>query len=275
MDQCWNLHMNLLAAFIDFQYPDGGGNEKGILKMQFRYCQIFCYDLIYLKVRFMIPLWHQKASPRADGVILWDYHVICVQKRKDSNLPHLVWDLDSSLPFPSPLATYVAETIRPSFQKTHERFCWKLDSPPPSYEVIVAEDGTAHNLNEYMEMSSADVVKSVGLDTIDAVQTQKLGVLVAALSFMPRQASCITVCQGMQRLMLQHDNMAKTVYTLSYIDDGEITDSGLSSTEEAAKGSSPEMWDPLEESDTGNLSMQMHKFQNLFPHRENSSNLCH
>lgn len=41
---------------------------------------------------------------------------VSLQKRKESDLPHLVWDLDSSLPFPSPLATYVAETIRPSFQ---------------------------------------------------------------------------------------------------------------------------------------------------------------
>ncbi|KAL5546304.1 hypothetical protein UlMin_005991 [Ulmus minor] len=27
----------------------------------------------------IIPLWHQKASHRADGAILWDYHVICIQ----------------------------------------------------------------------------------------------------------------------------------------------------------------------------------------------------
>ncbi|KAL4585016.1 hypothetical protein LXL04_009629 [Taraxacum kok-saghyz] len=26
-----------------------------------------------------VPLWHQKASHRADGIILWDYHVICIQ----------------------------------------------------------------------------------------------------------------------------------------------------------------------------------------------------
>lgn len=26
-----------------------------------------------------VPLWNQKASKRADGAILWDYHVICVQ----------------------------------------------------------------------------------------------------------------------------------------------------------------------------------------------------
>ncbi|KAG8371958.1 hypothetical protein BUALT_Bualt12G0016900 [Buddleja alternifolia] len=145
----------------------------------------------------------RKASHRADGVILWDYHVICVQKGKESNLPHLVWDLDSTLPFPSPLATYVAETIRPSFQLFSEfqrvfrivhapifLRCFASDRrhmkdpagewvfPPPSSEVIVAEDGTVHNLNEYMEMSSLDVVKSIEADTLDAVLTQKLGVLV-------------------------------------------------------------------------------------------------
>ncbi|GFP92224.1 protein n-terminal glutamine amidohydrolase, partial [Phtheirospermum japonicum] len=150
-----------------------------------------------------IPLWHQKASHRADGVILWDYHVICVQKRKGSNLPHLVWDLDSSLPIPSPLATYVSETIRPSFQLFSEFqrvfrvvhapiFLRSFASdrrhmkdtagnwinPPPSYEVIVSEDGTVHNLNEYMEMSSVAAMKSIGADTIDTISTQKLGVIV-------------------------------------------------------------------------------------------------
>ncbi|WVY97583.1 hypothetical protein V8G54_029734 [Vigna mungo] len=62
-----------------------------------------------------IPLWNQKASKRADGVILWDYHVICIQI-KQGNVPPLVWDVDSTLPFPSPLPLYVSETIRPSFQ---------------------------------------------------------------------------------------------------------------------------------------------------------------
>ncbi|KAL3619038.1 hypothetical protein CASFOL_037266 [Castilleja foliolosa] len=37
----------------------------------------------------MIPLSHQKASHRADGIILWYYHVICVQKRKESNLSNM------------------------------------------------------------------------------------------------------------------------------------------------------------------------------------------
>ncbi|CAA0812755.1 Protein N-terminal glutamine amidohydrolase [Striga hermonthica] len=161
------------------------------------------YVLFISNEKKQIPLWHQKASHRADGVILWDYHVICVQRRKESNVPHLVWDLDSSLPFPSPLATYVAETVRPSFQLfseyqrvfriLHGPIFLKMfasdrrhmkDSagnwihPPPSYDVIVAEDGTAHNLNEYMEMSSVDIVKSIGAETISTVQSEKLGVLV-------------------------------------------------------------------------------------------------
>ncbi|XP_042054905.1 protein N-terminal glutamine amidohydrolase-like [Salvia splendens] len=150
-----------------------------------------------------IPLWHQRASHRADGVILWDYHVICVQRRKETSLPDLVWDLDSNLPIPSPLPTYVAETIRPSFQLfsefqrvfriVHASIFLKsfasdrrhMKDPsgnwtatPPSYDVITAEDGTDHNLNEYMAMSSLDVVKSIGADAVDTALTQKLGVLV-------------------------------------------------------------------------------------------------
>ncbi|XP_027771935.1 protein N-terminal glutamine amidohydrolase isoform X2 [Solanum pennellii] len=111
-----------------------------------------------------IPLWHQKASQRAEGVILWDYHVICVQKKRNENSSSLVWDLDSSLPFPSSLGTYVADSIRPSIQIFSEfkRFFRVVHAPiflrhfasdrrhmkdsagnwtadPPSYEAIVAE----------------------------------------------------------------------------------------------------------------------------------------
>ncbi|XP_075475429.1 protein N-terminal glutamine amidohydrolase [Primulina tabacum] len=166
-----------------------------------------CSDLFVIFIsneQKQIPLWHQKASHRADGVILWDYHVICLQKRKERNLPHLVWDLDSTLPFPSPLVKYVAETFRPSFQlfsQFHRIFrivhaplflrCFASDRrhmkdsagnwvfPPPSYEAIAAEDGTLHNLNEYMEMSAVDVVKTVGPDTLDDVLSKKFGVLIS------------------------------------------------------------------------------------------------
>lgn len=39
-----------------------------------------------------------------------------VQRKQEDEPSTVVWDLDSDLEFPSPLAIYVAETIRPSFQ---------------------------------------------------------------------------------------------------------------------------------------------------------------
>ncbi|PHT54466.1 Protein N-terminal glutamine amidohydrolase [Capsicum baccatum] len=150
-----------------------------------------------------IPLWHQKASQRAEGVILWDYHVICLQKKRDEKSSSLVWDLDSSLPFPSPLGTYVAESIRPSIQIFSEfkRFFRVVHAPiflrhfasdrrhmkdsagnwiaePPSHEAIVAKDGAVHNLNEYITVSPDDVVIDVGADTVNVVFSDKLGVVV-------------------------------------------------------------------------------------------------
>ncbi|WRX22934.1 Protein N-terminal glutamine amidohydrolase [Theobroma cacao] len=151
---------------------------------------------------FVIPLWHQKASNRADGVILWDYHAICIQRKRDGDT-HLVWDLDSSLPFPCPLATYVSETVRPSFQLFSEfqRFFRVVHAPiflrhfasdrrhmkdsegnwtaqPPTYETIVAEDGSVHNLNEYIEIHAAEVGKNLPADLTSAVYSQKHGVVI-------------------------------------------------------------------------------------------------
>ncbi|XP_076899830.1 protein N-terminal glutamine amidohydrolase-like [Bidens hawaiensis] len=162
-----------------------------------------------------IPLWHQKASHRADGIILWDYHVICIQRRKEGKSVDLVWDLDTNLPLPSTLASYVSESIRPSFELFSEfqrvfrvvhaplflrhfasdrrhmkdsKGNWT--SPPPEYKSIVAEDGSVHNLNQYIEMSTKDVLKVVGEDSVNAVLTEQLGVLVGE-SQLEQFFSCI------------------------------------------------------------------------------------
>ncbi|XP_027938058.1 protein N-terminal glutamine amidohydrolase [Vigna unguiculata] len=150
-----------------------------------------------------IPLWNQKASKRADGVILWDYHVICIQI-KQGNVPPLVWDLDSTLPFPSPLPLYVSETIRPSFQlfSDYNRLFRVVHAPlflrsfasdrrhmkdsggkwieePPPHEPIIAEDGTVHNLNEYINISVADAITDVSISSVkDVIFTQKNGVVI-------------------------------------------------------------------------------------------------
>ncbi|XP_022013004.1 protein N-terminal glutamine amidohydrolase isoform X3 [Helianthus annuus] len=170
-----------------------------------------------MSINMYIPLWHQKASHRADGIILWDYHVICVQKkRKQAKSVDLVWDLDSTLSFPSTLASYVSDGIRPSFELFSEfqrvfrivhaplflRYFasdrrhmkdsegnWM--SPPPEYKPIVAQDGTVHNLNQFIEMSTKDVLEDVGEDSVNAVFTKQLGVLVGE-SQLEQFFSCIS-----------------------------------------------------------------------------------
>ncbi|RID70085.1 hypothetical protein BRARA_C02134 [Brassica rapa] len=154
--------------------------------------------------RKQVPLWHQKASTRADGIVLWDYHVICVQRKKESDSEPLVWDLDSTLPFPSPLASYVTETIQPSFQlfAEYQRFFRVVHAPlffkhfasdrrhmkapdgswiaqPPPYQPIVAQDGVLHNLSEYTAMSATDTLSSLDPDTVSEAISQKLGVFVS------------------------------------------------------------------------------------------------
>ncbi|AEC10029.1 Protein N-terminal glutamine amidohydrolase alpha beta roll [Arabidopsis thaliana x Arabidopsis arenosa] len=166
-----------------------------------------CSDLFVVFIsneKKQVPLWHQKASTRADGVVLWDYHVICVQRKKESDSEPLVWDLDSTLPFPSPLASYVTETIQPSFQlfAEYQRFFRIVHAPlffkhfasdrrhmkepdgswtaqPPPYEPIVAQDGILHNLSEYIAMSGADTLSSLDPETVTAAISQKLGVVVS------------------------------------------------------------------------------------------------
>ncbi|KAG9457400.1 hypothetical protein H6P81_001908 [Aristolochia fimbriata] len=151
-----------------------------------------------------IPLWHQKASSRTDGLILWDYHVICIQVKSHGrgNKLHQVWDLDTTLPFPVPLNQYIMEAVRPSlpldprftriFRVVHAPLflrCFASDrrhmkdsdghwmSPPPTYEPIIAEDGTLHNLEQYIQMSAKDVVTNSG-DLTNRIQMERFGVVM-------------------------------------------------------------------------------------------------
>jgi protein N-terminal glutamine amidohydrolase len=52
-------------------------------------------------------VWHQRAAVRADGPILWDYHVVLL-----AGAPWEVWDLDTTLDVPSPAAHYLRRTFR-------------------------------------------------------------------------------------------------------------------------------------------------------------------
>ncbi|ONK63681.1 uncharacterized protein A4U43_C07F17790 [Asparagus officinalis] len=151
-----------------------------------------------------IPLWCQKASKTADGLVIWDYHVICIQSQNNNegNAQFMVWDLDSSLPCPMPLKQYINEAILPPFSLNprYSRLfrvvhapilfqCFASDrshmkdslgnwiSPPPVYKPIVAEDGTKNNLDEYIQMRASDIPSDVEA-LINGIYSNKYGVVI-------------------------------------------------------------------------------------------------
>ena len=71
---------------------------------------------------------HQKAGRPGDGLVCWDYHVFAVGE--DAEGTRLALDLDSDLPFPCPLARYLAESF-PSVRHPRRR---------PIFRVIAAPD---------------------------------------------------------------------------------------------------------------------------------------
>uniref|UniRef100_A0A7N0VDC6 Protein N-terminal glutamine amidohydrolase n=1 Tax=Kalanchoe fedtschenkoi TaxID=63787 RepID=A0A7N0VDC6_KALFE len=52
--------------------------------------------------------------------------------------------------------------------------------PPPSYDPVTAADGsgTKHNLNEYMNISSMEVINNFEQDSINGVLCNKLGAVI-------------------------------------------------------------------------------------------------
>ncbi|KAJ4779466.1 Protein N-terminal glutamine amidohydrolase [Rhynchospora pubera] len=152
-----------------------------------------------------IPLWHQKASQMEEGLVVWDYHVICIQvksKGNKSSTVDLVWDLDSTLPFPLPLDQYIHKAIRPlSFENSlYRRLFRVVHAPvflryfasdrshmkdasgnwmalPPTYDPIITEDGITHNLSEYMKMHLPP--DGSLKDMVDLAYANKYGVVVS------------------------------------------------------------------------------------------------
>lgn len=138
-----------------------------------------------------VPFWCQLSSAHPDGFVLWDYHVVLVQR---SAL--LIWDLDSTLPCPCALHQYICHALHPeidllpSFQRCgtmavrDESVClcrmYRLIAaedylnffasdrrhmvqedggwlaPPPSYSCISNNKNEVHTLEKYWTMHKAD-----------------------------------------------------------------------------------------------------------------------
>ncbi|KAE8599603.1 hypothetical protein XENTR_v10017250 [Xenopus tropicalis] len=123
---------------------------------------------------FQIPIWKQK-SAKGDGPVIWDYHVILLRESaRDGNF---VYDLDTTLAFPSSCNAYIREALK-SDTNIHCDFKRKLrvvgareflqtfasdrshmrDSssnwtkPPPPYPCIQTAESTM-NLGDFISMN--------------------------------------------------------------------------------------------------------------------------
>lgn len=56
-----------------------------------------------------VPFFKQRASSDANGFVCWDYHVFGVVV--DPSVGPCVWDLDTQLPLPCPLAEYLKQAM--------------------------------------------------------------------------------------------------------------------------------------------------------------------
>lgn len=150
-----------------------------------------------------VPIWRQKAgSSENDGIIIWDYHVICIQIFTEKGYEAIVWDLDTTLQFPQTFSLYMKEAFRPwldlhpmyqrlyrvvagplflkyfASDRRHMRTpegLWRM--PPPPYDCICGEDGIAHNLEDYITMPENTVIWDETL-TKESLSHQQLGAVL-------------------------------------------------------------------------------------------------
>ncbi|XP_022084736.1 protein N-terminal glutamine amidohydrolase-like [Acanthaster planci] len=140
----------------------------------------------------MIPIWHQRERKGPDEPVVWDYHVICLYC-PEAGEPQ-VYDLDSLLPFPCPLTTYLQSSIQHDallkiqyhrkfrvvpaeiFLKTFasDRSHMKtVDGgwmkPPPPYPCIATAECTM-NLDDFISMD----------ETVGVGQIQQVSLLLMA-----------------------------------------------------------------------------------------------
>ena len=111
-------------------------------------------------------------TERPEGVVIWDYHVILVTWSDR----WLVWDLDSTLPFPCDARRYIVASLpfdvppqyrpllrivdaaeyRSGFHSDRRHMRderGNLQAPPPSWQPIRGGEGS--NLHEYVNMKEA------------------------------------------------------------------------------------------------------------------------
>lgn len=62
-------------------------------------------------------IWSQRQSPDPKEPVCWDYHVVlCCRNDNLREEDNLIFDFDSTMPFPVPLSRYIQEAFRPNIQ---------------------------------------------------------------------------------------------------------------------------------------------------------------
>ena len=124
-----------------------------------------------------VPLWKQQNQKNEHIPVVWDYHVICLHATQINNrIMHHVYDLDSTLPFPCTLTSYIEaafhsdDVLKPQFRRfirvvpaqmylekfASDRSHMKTEdggwnAPPPSYPCISTNE-SAMNLDSFISM---------------------------------------------------------------------------------------------------------------------------
>ena len=98
-----------------------------------------------------VCFFHQLANPNPLTPVFWDYHVLLFeqqQQRQSANHTTLVWDIDSYLPYPCPLADYLDNAF-PALPTNQERddgglVAHELEQIAPCFRVVPAETFLTH-----------------------------------------------------------------------------------------------------------------------------------
>ncbi|XP_055312348.1 protein N-terminal glutamine amidohydrolase isoform X2 [Sitodiplosis mosellana] len=132
-----------------------------------------CYAVFVSNEGRTVPLWRQKAGRGDDKVVIWDYHVFFMHNPTPTRC--LIFDLDTTLPFPTYFHKYVTETFRSdlALRPEHHRFFRVIPAeqylaefssdrrhmrrpdgtwikPPPPYPPIQSSATNTHNLDDFI-----------------------------------------------------------------------------------------------------------------------------
>lgn len=136
------------------------------------------YHVVFISnKKRQVPLWMQKSGKDPLSPVIWDYHVILIQKPEEGK--PLVYDLDSLLAFPCLLEHYIHQALQneQTMKKEYHRKFRVIEAqrfldifasdrshmrlpngqyqhPPPNYAPIRTARESM-NLNEFINMSQS------------------------------------------------------------------------------------------------------------------------